>query len=182
MASKQSIRDSFKSAVETTGHARATAELNERRIAEDTSGRYSKQSKRVAALRADILRAGQGSPVEAALLEQALAEYSDTTAEQVAREMGDDGSRSAAPDGRSLQQVARAHGAEVWRRDDGERRFLFGDGSAIVTSGGAWDLRHADCECGWCWAGVELHCDEPHGSEVFLTASTLDAEDAEHAE
>lgn len=106
----------------------------------------------------------------------------ETTAQQAAREMGDDGTRFTAPDGRSLHQVCRAHGAEVYRDEQGERSYRFTDGSAIATSGGAWDVVHADCSCLWCWAGGELHCDEQQGEEYRCTLTDDEADEAEDAE
>jgi hypothetical protein len=102
-----------------------------------------------------------------------------TTAQRVALEMGDDGTRFHAPDGRSLHRVCRAHGAEVYRDDQGERSYRFSDGSAIATSGSAWDVVHADCSCLWCWAGGEVRCDEQTGEEYRCTMTDDAAEPGE---
>lgn len=114
------------------------------------------------------------------------ASQQPTTAQHVAREMGDDGSRWSAPDGRSLQQVCRNHGANAWRRESGDRRYEFRDGSAIVVLGGAWDIKHDDCDCGWCWPETDseslCRSGEYATREWMLTSDTLDAEDAEHDE
>jgi hypothetical protein len=109
---------------------------------------------------------------------------SRTVAEQVALEMGEDGSRHNAPDGRSLHAVARAHGAEVYRDEQGERSYRFSDGSAIATSGGAWDVVHEDCTCLWCWAAKPSgapHCDEQEGEEWRCTLSDDEAHEDEAA-
>lgn len=108
-----------------------------------------------------------------------------TIAEQASSQMGGDGSRFVARDGRSLQQICRALRAEVHRRQDGARRYAFSDGSAIIHEAPAWDLMHADCECGWCWDGggrdaSDLQCDEVE--EYRLNGATMDAEDAGHDE
>lgn len=107
-----------------------------------------------------------------------------TTAQQVASQMGGDGTRFEAPDGRSLHAVARSHGAEVYRDEQGERSYRFADGSAIATSGGAWDVVHSDCTCLWCWAGggqqvCEPHCDEQQGSEYRCTMTDDEAHEDE---
>jgi hypothetical protein len=32
-------------------------------------------------------------------------------------------------------------------------RYEWADGSAIVDTGGGWDVAHPDCTCGACWVG-----------------------------
>ena len=63
----------------------------------------------------------------------------------------------------SLKDTCEEHNA---RRIMGEQHgrgdmvaYEFEDGSAIVVVGSAaWDIRHSDCTCGYCWAGEEPHC------------------------
>jgi hypothetical protein len=61
-------------------------------------------------------------------------------------------------DGSTLTETQRAaftEGAEVSRVDGTETRFAYADGSAITTSGGAWDVA---APCGRHWAG-QCRCD-----------------------
>ena len=89
-----------------------------------------------------------------------------TTAETVAALFGNDGQQFS-------RRVQSAHYGEIdeclmdtceqagatIRRGENEGRgsfvaYEFADGSAIVACGGSgWDVRHADCSCGFCWAG-----------------------------
>jgi hypothetical protein len=62
----------------------------------------------------------------------------------------DDGSTLTEP-----QREAFVEGVEVSRVDGTETRFAYVDGSAIVTSGGAWDVAGP---CGRHWAG-QCRCD-----------------------
>lgn len=104
-------------------------------------------------------------------------ETTKTTAQQVAREMGDDGSRFTSPEGFSLHQTCRDHGAEVYRDERGNRSYRFVDGSAIAACGAAWDVVHADCTCLWCWAGErETHCEKRTSNEYRCTLTDDEAD------
>lgn len=80
-----------------------------------------------------------------------------TTAELIARRLGDDGTVWTAPDGRPVEDVLREEAARV-DRDQGpsgtRTRYVFEDGSAITCAGDAWDVGFADC---YCWAGAGEH-------------------------
>ena len=55
-------------------------------------------------------------------------------------------------DGRHLEDVCIEHGATI-ETDDDSRRYVFGDGSAIVDMhGNAWDIEGSTP---WSWAGAE---------------------------
>lgn len=93
-----------------------------------------------------------------------------TTAQQVAALLDDDGQRWETRDGGvSLHDLATQNGARVTRRDGGDTRYDFCDGSAIVTCGGhGWDLALSpDC---WCWQGAGH-------SEECTSLRALEAED-----
>lgn len=71
-------------------------------------------------------------------------------AEKIAMTMGNDGSTCMDSDGRALGFVCRGDHATVESREE-MTRYTFEDGSAIIEIAGRWDVRHADCTCGWCW-------------------------------
>jgi hypothetical protein len=74
----------------------------------------------------------------------------ETIAEVVSEAMCSDGTRFAYQ-GRTLDAVARLHGASISRTDT-MTRYEFPDGSSIIDAGGGWDLGISlDC---WCWAGA----------------------------
>lgn len=81
-----------------------------------------------------------------------------TTAARIAARFDGDGRRFEALDtGESLDDVCKA-ARGTFARGEGSHghltRYDFGDGSGVIlSSAGAWDLRHPDCTCGWCWTG-----------------------------
>lgn len=88
----------------------------------------------------------------------------ETLAAQIAARLGDDGQNFEAEDGRRLDDIARAAGANEEREAE-FIRYTFRDGSAItVQAGVAWDLGYADCYC-WQGAGHSSEC-EARRSEV----------------
>lgn len=95
-----------------------------------------------------------------------------TTAETIANALNNDGQRFAAADGTSLTNLcAAANARKITRGID--TKWVFGDGSAIVESGGAaWDLAlaptAADC---FCW-----ECQDGEHGDHCLTRSNRSAE------
>lgn len=90
---------------------------------------------------------------EAVELFRTTKEGRKTTAERVARMLGDDGTRFEAEDGRSLDELAEESGARITRHETKELwRHLFPDGSAIVAAPGAWDI---EGPTPFSWAGAE---------------------------
>jgi hypothetical protein len=77
-----------------------------------------------------------------------------TIAEQISRVLGDDGTVWETTDGRTLEDLAEEHGGVAAQHPDRPylTRYVFGDGSAIVASEGAWDLEGSTP---WSWAGEE---------------------------
>jgi hypothetical protein len=76
-----------------------------------------------------------------------------TSAEDIARQMGHDGTRWRTDDGRTLDGLVQTFGGTVQHRpgrSSDEWRAIFPDGSAITASGGAWDIGYPEC---WCWQG-----------------------------
>src|SRR5690606_32795553 len=65
-----------------------------------------------------------------------------TTAERVARLLGNDGQRWETEDGKTLDELASEAGAHTETHPDKQylTRYVFPDGSAIVASEGAWDI------------------------------------------
>ena len=83
-----------------------------------------------------------------------------TTAERIAAQFGNDGTCFELADGCSLGLRCRTEGATK-RTSNGDTAWEFTDGSAIVEShGAAWDVRHPECTCGFCWSGAGAHCEE----------------------
>ena len=81
---------------------------------------------------------------------------SDTIAERAAAAVGDDGQRWTTQSGERVEDVWRRAGAVEEKDRSGEHdngsRFVFSDGSAIVTQGAAWDVEGS---APWSWQGAE---------------------------
>jgi hypothetical protein len=76
-----------------------------------------------------------------------------TTAERIAKQLGNDGECWESDDGRDLDTLAKEAGAEVTYHDTRElTRYYFSDGSAIVAGVGGWDIEGDEP---FSWAGAE---------------------------
>ena len=83
-----------------------------------------------------------------------------TIAQQVATRFGDDGLRWADAAGTRLEEVCDELGSRTRNDSRGADRIEFHDGSALIMAGGAWDLQHPRCSCGYCWEGSDdLMCE-----------------------
>ena len=67
-----------------------------------------------------------------------------TTAEHVAAVMGNDGSNRTVPGtNRTLDQLCTCISSWITRYSNGETRYKFADGSAILDTGTVWDIESA---------------------------------------
>ena len=85
-----------------------------------------------------------------------------TTADQVALLMGNDGQRQRNAEGETLCEVCEAEGGFYSRYDNGRSGldvWEWSDGSAIVASDGGWDLRAEGC-VNACWDGEGCTCED----------------------
>lgn len=73
-----------------------------------------------------------------------------TTAQQIAAQLGDDGTHFETSDGRRLESLAEAAGG-VRETCGAMTRWAFPDESALTVSGAGWDIGFPNC---WCWAGA----------------------------
>jgi hypothetical protein len=95
---------------------------------------------------------------------------SQTTAQQIAHRYDDDGQRWTDSDGIDLHDALEAAGGRTSQRDEFAQRWRFPDGSAIITTDGAWDLGipgtdtddRRDCVC---WSEDGETCRYPHECE-----------------
>lgn len=63
-----------------------------------------------------------------------------TKAEEIARRFGNDGQNFTDTSGTPLSEVLESQAQHQETNDTGATRYVFADGSAIVTSGDAWDI------------------------------------------
>ena len=83
-----------------------------------------------------------------------------TQAEEMAKRFHDDGTCWFDDTGTSMDEACQAEHFSRVERAAGEVQWRCWDNSAIIAMGGAWDIKHPDCTCGWCWAGECPHCDD----------------------
>lgn len=90
---------------------------------------------------------------------QTQTEQTQTTAEQIAEMLGNDGTSFATPsgpgwddpDGERFDDLCRRLGGRKEQEADDLYRYVFADGSALVATGEAWDFGFTDC---FCFAGA----------------------------
>ena len=96
---------------------------------------------------------GGGDSLDPAVLVYIEKSESMTTAERIAKALGNDGECWESEDGRDLDALADKAGADVTLDRERElKRYLFPDGSAIVAGVGAWDIEGDEP---FSWAGAE---------------------------